>query len=136
VTTAKEEFGVRIQGDDLGVQGDARTDETAEERGVVGGTHELHADIHANLAEGDLLEVGVEAKTAAVPPLIGNWESIEMRGAELAVNGGLSLGCRDADCEEEEQGEKGAVQAGTTGRKTIHSEKSLYERGGVTACWQ
>jgi hypothetical protein len=29
------------------------------------------------------------------------------------------------------------VQAGTTGRKTIHSEKSLYsKKGGVTACWQ
>jgi hypothetical protein len=46
-------------------------------------------------------------------------------------------GCRDGE-REEEQGEKSAVQAGTTGGKSIHSEKSLYSKysngGSVTAC--
>jgi hypothetical protein len=40
----------------------------------------------------------------------------------------LCSGYRDGE-REEEQGEKGAVQAGTTGGKSIHSEKSLYSKG-------
>src|SRR5882757_8286751 len=135
VAGPEEEFGIRVQGDDLGMQGDAWAEQDAKERGVVGRTHPLEADVAAHLGEGHFGEVGIEAKAAAVPPFVGVGEGIEVRRAELAIEGSLRPGYGKEE-REEEQGEKSAVQAGTTDGKSIHSGKSLYsKRGSVTACW-
>jgi hypothetical protein len=71
------------------------------------------------------MEVGVQAEAAAVTPVIrfGDSISVEVRRAELTVERGLCVGCRDANGEEE-QDKKSAVKTGTTDRKSIHSKKA------------
>jgi hypothetical protein len=117
------------------VQDETRTDQRAEERGVTGGAHKLEADVGADLAKGHLVEVGVEAETATVSPIIegnrGVGKTIEVRGAELTVQSGLRMGCGKVAGYKKEQSEKGTVQAGATGRKSIHSGKCLYFKKGA-----
>jgi hypothetical protein len=99
----------------------------AEKVGLAGGAGVLKADVTPDFAEGNLDEIGVKAEAAAGTPLIRGGE-IEVGAAELTVDAGLCLGCRDEECQEE-QCEKSEVKAGTTDHKTIHSEESLYTKG-------
>src|ERR1700712_3674560 len=112
VAGAEEELRVWREIDDMRMQGKTGTDQGAKERGVAGGPGELESDVAAHLAERHLKEIGIEAKAPAVTPLVRGGQVVA-RGAELAVEGCLCLGCRDGECEEE-QDEKSAVNAGTT----------------------
>ena len=126
VASAEEKFRVGVQRDNVRVHHQPRADEETGECGVARRAGELDANVRSDLAEGDFLKVGVESEAAAVAPVVhvGHTITVEARGAELAVDGGLRVGCWDAGCDEK-QGEKDAVKTETTGRNSIHSDKSL-----------
>jgi hypothetical protein len=123
VAGTEEEFSVGREIDTTRVHCEPGPQEEAGKVGLAGGAGVLIADVAPDFAEGNLDEIGVEAEAAAITPVMRIWE-IEVGGAELTIDSGLCLGCRDRDCEKE-QSEKSAVKTGTTDRKTIHSEESL-----------